>query len=345
MSRILVAMSGGVDSSVAAAILKKQGHFVAGANMLLSPEATEKDALDAKNVAEKLDIPFYIFDFREKFEQSVINPFCNSYYNGETPNPCVFCNKAIKFGMFLDKAIELGFDKISTGHYAYITEENGVFKLNRASSDKDQTYVLYNMNQHILSHTVFPLAKMDNKEEVRSIAAEVGLEIANKPDSQEICFIKDNNYAKYISERMDTEDKCGDFIDLDGNVIGRHKGIIHYTIGQRKGLGGGFAEPKFVVGINPKKNQVVLGSNNDVFSCALIGKNANYLSGNTPESPIKIHAKVRYNSPAVPATLIPDGNNVRVEFDQPERAVTPGQAVVFYDGDTLIGGATIVSKA
>lgn len=345
MSKILVAMSGGVDSSVAAAILKKQGHTVVGANMLLSPDATENDALDAKKVAEKLGIPFYIFDFKDMFEQSVINPFCGSYYKGETPNPCVLCNKAIKFGKFLDKAIELGFDKIATGHYAYIVEENGMFKLNRASSDKDQTYVLYNMNQHILSRTVFPLAKMDNKDEVRNIAAEVGLEIASKPDSQEICFIKDNNYAKYISERMNTEDKCGDFIDLSGNVIGHHKGIIHYTIGQRKGLGGGFSEPKFVVGINPQKNQVILGSNSDVFSSALIGKDANYLSGNTPESPIKVHAKVRYNSPAVPATLIPDGSNVRVEFDAPERAVTPGQAVVFYDGDTLIGGATIVSKA
>ena len=340
--RVLVAMSGGVDSSAAAAVLLERGFEVEGAMMLLSPEMNETSVADAKGVADRLGINFHLFDLRDRFAESVIEPFCDIYLQGRTPNPCVICNKHIKFGAFLDRALEMGFDAIATGHYADIRCENGVYRLCRTQSDKDQTYVLYNMTQHILTHTIFPLADISDKGVVRKIAADLGLEVSDKPDSQEICFVPDKDHARFITERRGSLSAEGDFVDLNGKPLGRHKGLINYTIGQRKGLGVSFGEPMFVTRLDAENNRVVLGRNEDCFSPALIAEQMNYISGTAPSEPLRLTAKVRYSAKDVPVILYPDGDRARIVFDRPERAITAGQAVVLYRGDEVIGGGSIV---
>lgn len=344
--RVLVAMSGGVDSSAAAALLLEQVYEVEGATMLLSPNGEGTAVSDAQAVADRLGIPFHVLDFRERFANQVIEPFCDLYLDGKTPNPCVICNRRIKFGAFLDRALDMGFDLIATGHYAQIRRgEDGRFSLHRAQSEKDQTYVLFHMTQHILAHTVFPLAEIKDKDTVRRLAAESGLSVSDKPDSQEICFVPDKNYARFITERRGVSPQEGDFVDPDGNFLGRHKGLLHYTVGQRKGLGISFGEPRFVIGMDGKSNRVILGENRDCFAPALVAEDMNYLSGQTPSQPLRLTAKVRYSAKDVPVTLYPDGFRARIVFDVPERAVTPGQAVVLYRGDEVIGGGTIVGRA
>ncbi len=340
--KVLVAMSGGVDSSAAAAVLLEQGYTVEGATMLLSPCAEEKAVSDARKVAERLGINFHVFDFRDKFSNSVIAPFSAIYCKGMTPNPCVICNKAIKFGAFLDKALEMGFDLIATGHYAKIKADNGVYSLHRAKSTKDQTYVLYNMNQHILRHVVFPLADIDDKANVRGLAQNLGLDVADKPDSQEICFIPDDDYAGFIAGQGISLPPQGNFVDLEGNVLGTHKGIVHYTVGQRKGLGISLGRPRFVVRVDAERNEVVLGDNSDTFSPALEANELNFISGSVPTQPVRLTAKVRYSAKDVPVTVFVSGDKARAIFDSPERAVTPGQAVVFYNGDEVVGGGTVI---
>ncbi|MBQ2676170.1 MAG: tRNA 2-thiouridine(34) synthase MnmA [Clostridia bacterium] len=351
--KVLVAMSGGVDSSVAAAILLEQGYEVEGVTLQIWPdidvaEATDKNCSlfsavnDAKAVAEHLGIPFHVWDFQELFCHKVINPFVDEYLKGRTPNPCIMCNKAIKFGALLDKAMEMGFDYIATGHYATIDKlENGRRALSLATTaEKDQTYVLYNLKQDQLKRILLPLGNM-YKPQVREYAKKMNIPVFNKPDSQEICFVKDNDYAGFI-EKAGYESVQGIFVDTSGNVIGKHKGITHYTIGQRKGLGMTFGKPMFVVKIKPETNEVVLGDNTDTFANELFATDINWITFESlPLKGVKCKAKIRYNGPAADATVLPCDNGVKVVFENPVRAVTPGQSVVFYDENTVIGGGII----
>ena len=342
--RVLVALSGGVDSAVAAALLLEKGYEVAGATMRLDPNSPDDATRDAREVAEKLGIPFYEFDLRDRFVQEVIEPFCDRYLEGQTPNPCVLCNRTVKFGAFWEKAKALGFEFMATGHYARVTQDETGFHLLRADSAKDQTYVLYSLTQAVLSHLLLPLGELPDKDTVRRIAAERGLAAADRPDSQEICFIPDQDYARFILERRQADIPEGDFVDPQGRVLGRHKGLIHYTIGQRKGLGIALGERRFVVTLDAANNRVVLGDDQDCFAGALEAGELNFLAGETPECPCRLTAKVRYSAQDQPITLTVRGDKALVVFDTPERAVTPGQAVVFYRGDELIGGGTILRK-
>ena len=347
--RVMIGMSGGVDSSVAAYLLKKKGYDVVGVNMKLCPDETGKEDTsikDAQKVAEKLGIPFYVLDLQEEFREKVIENFISEYTSGRTPNPCVVCNKFIKFGLFFDKAKEFDCDYIATGHYARIEkdEKNGRYLLKKGdSAKKDQTYDLYNIKQEQLKRILLPIGEYE-KDDVRALAKEIGLEVHNKKDSQEICFIKDNDYIKYLKKHMKKKVKPGNFVELDGEVIGKHKGIINYTIGQRKGLGVTFGKPMFVVDINAKDNTIVLGDNSDLFRSELIASNVNIIPFDFDEmkEPVRVEAKVRYAAKPSPATVYKiSENNIRIVFDEPQRAITKGQSVVMYDGDILVGGAVI----
>ena len=352
--RVLVAMSGGVDSSAAAALLLEQGYEVAGATMRLWPggesagengEGADAAVQDARRVAQTLGIEHFVFDFSDVFRTRVIEPFVQDYICGRTPNPCVRCNRAVKFGALLDRAREMGFDCIATGHYARIAFDasSGRWQLLRAASGtKDQTYVLYHLTQEQLAHVLFPAGGLE-KTALRAYAQRAGLDVADKPDSQEICFVPDNDYAGFIERLLpDTLPPAGDFVDLQGRVLGRHSGIYRYTVGQRKGLGITFGEPRYVVRIDAGRNEVVLGRGDEVFSGALTAGELSFLDGAPPEAPVRVTARIRYSAKDAPAllTMLPDGR-CRVEFDQLQRAVTPGQSVVFYDGDRVLGGGVI----
>lgn len=359
--KVVIGMSGGVDSSVAAALLKQQGYEVIGLTMRLwdgeeiNGEAAESTccshsaAEDARYVCYKLGIEHYVMDFRKEFEENVIDYFVGEYENGRTPNPCIACNKHLKFDAMLKKAELLGADYIATGHYARLAydESTGRHLLKRARSiQKDQTYALYSLTQSQLSKTLMPLGQLENKAETRAIAEELGLLTAKKPDSMEICFVPDKDYAAFINRRTQREMPCGDFVDTSGNVIGKHKGLIHYTIGQRKGLGMTFGKPMFVVDIKPESNSIVLGEKGSEFSSELFAEGLNFIPFEEPKTSFRVNAKVRYSAKEAPATVTVKDGVARVVFDVPQRAVTPGQAVVFYecDGDNVIGGGIISSK-
>lgn len=352
--KVMIGMSGGVDSSVAAYLLKKQGYEVIGVTMKLwqdddnnlleleggccSLSAVE----DARKVCDKLDIPFYVLNFSDVFKEKVINPFIDEYLNGRTPNPCILCNKHIKFEDFFSKARQIGCDYVATGHYAKIEFKGDRYLLKKSITDKkDQTYALYNLTQEQLKHTLLPIGEYE-KERVREIAKEIGIEVHNKPDSQEICFVKDNDYAGYVKKHSKKRIEEGYFVDTKGNVLGKHKGIIHYTIGQRKGLGIAFGKPMFVVDIDPVKNMVVLGNNEDIFKKSLIAKDVNLISIDNIDKPLRVTAKHRYSArPSLATVYKIDNNNIKIEFDEPQRAITKGQSVVMYDGDTVVGGGII----
>lgn len=335
-------MSGGVDSSVAAFLLKEKGYEVVGATMRLKngKEITK----EAEAICKYLNIPFYEFDFREIFEEKVIKYFINEYSLGRTPNPCIACNKYLKFDEFLKKAKELNAYYIATGHYAKI-EYNPNFDRylvkKSVSTDKDQTYVLYNLMQSQLKHILMPLGYYD-KVEIREIAKTIGLDVANKRDSQEICFVEDNDYIGFIKNKNISVIKPGNFIDTEGRVLGEHKGIINYTIGQRKGLGIAVGRPLYVVDIITEKNLVVLGDENQIFKNELIANNLNFILFDYLKKPIKVKAKIRYSAKEANATLIPiDDKKAKIIFEQPQRAITKGQSVVFYIEDILVGGGII----
>ncbi len=356
MAKVLVGMSGGVDSSVAAKVLKDSGYDVTGVTlkMFASEDIIEtqtrtccslSDVEDARAVAYKLGFEHLVFNFRDVFGEFVIDKFIDSYVSGRTPNPCIECNRHIKFDKMLKRAEELGFDYIATGHYALkeYDEETGRWYLKRpADRSKDQTYVLYSLTQHQLEKTLFPLCGYE-KTEVRKIAEEAGLVNSRKPDSQDICFVPDGKYAEFIKKHTDKGSTEGNFTDLQGNVLGKHTGIINYTIGQRKGLGIALGKPAFVVKKDVESNTVVLGSNEDLFTSELIAEDVNFMSVAGIDGEKRVTAKPRYNCADSPATIsmLPDGR-VKVVFDTPQRAVTSGQAVVFYDGDKVLGGGTIV---
>ncbi|MFU0800298.1 MAG: tRNA 2-thiouridine(34) synthase MnmA [Xylanivirga thermophila] len=352
--KVVLGMSGGVDSSVAAYVLKEQGYDVIGITMDLNPKDADfeereggccslSSVNDARRVADRLDIPYYVLNFKDRFEEQVINYFVDEYLAGRTPNPCIACNKYIKFDAFLKRAHELGAKYVATGHYAKIEkdEKSKRYILRRSIDDKkDQTYVLYNMTQYQLAHTLIPLGGY-TKDEVRKIADKIGLVVANKPDSEEICFIPDNNYGRFIEKKVPDGVKPGYFIDSEGNILGEHKGIVHYTIGQRKGLGISFGKRVFVQDIIPDKNLVVLGDEEDIFKKRLYATDVNIIPYEKLEDKINITAKIRYGAKEAAAVIWPHHDGVMVEFDTPQRAITKGQSVVFYDGDIVVGGGII----
>ena len=341
--KALVAMSGGVDSSVCAYLAQKKGYECIGATMILcKKEASSSDARDAAAVCQKLGIPHYTFDMTEQFHKMVVEKFVSDYEMGATPNPCIECNKYLKFGLLFEKAKELGCDTIVTGHYARTWQTDNGFELMKAVDvSKDQSYVLYSIPKEMLKNVYFPLGEI-TKKEARDIAAQMNFVTAHKSDSQDICFVPDGDYAKVISEVSGKEYPEGNFVDVNSNVLGTHKGIIRYTVGQRKGLGIAFGKPMYVKDKKVDTNEVVLASNEELFSDTLIAKDCNFLF-DTAESKIKAKAKIRYNQQEQPATVfVKDSKTAEIVFDEPQRAIAKGQAVVIYDGDRVLGGGTIV---
>ena len=339
--KVLLGMSGGVDSSAAAIVLQEQGYEVVGVTMQLFGKS-EQNIIDAKNVCDHLGIEHYTIDFSDEFLNTVITDFLEQYKNGKTPNPCIVCNKHLKFGKMMEEAEKRGAKYIATGHYANIEFDGNEYFLEKSEADtKDQTYVLYNLNQDLLSHTLFPLGKFHSKDEIRQLAEKAGLNTAMKPDSQEICFIPDNDYARFIEKKIG-KFKEGNIVDKNGEILGRHKGIIHYTVGQRKGLGISSQTPLFVIEINKDRNEIIVGNEECLYSKELIAENINYISGLTPNKEFDCKAKIRYAAKEVPCTVYPlNDNKAKVVFEEPQKAVTPGQSVVLYKGNRIIGGGII----
>ena len=356
--RVVVGMSGGVDSSVAALLLKEQGYDVIGVTMQIWQDETPSCQAenggccglsaveDARRVAEVLDIPYYVMNFKAEFQKSVIDYFVAEYLRGHTPNPCIACNRYVKWEALLQRSLEIGAEYIATGHYARIDRlENGRYAIrNSVTAAKDQTYALYNLTQEQLAHTLLPVGEYV-KDEIRQMAAEAGLPVAAKPDSQEICFVPDDDYAGFIER--ETSGKVpgpGNFVTADGKVLGTHKGITHYTIGQRRGLELPMGERVFVTEIRPETDEVVIGRNEDVFTDKVLCDKVNYMSVDGLEAPRRVLAKIRYNHKGEYCTIEKrsDGKVLCI-FEKPVRAATPGQAVVFYEDGYVLGGGTIVS--
>ncbi len=353
--KALIAMSGGVDSSVAAYLTKQAGFDCIGVTMRLydnAPDAeTEtntccslEDVEDARSVARRLGMPFYAFNFKSDFREKVIHKFIRCYECGLTPNPCIDCNRHLKFDHLLRRGLELGCNFVVTGHYAQIRRDDrtGRYLLYKAADlSKDQSYVLYTLTQDQLAHILFPLGGL-SKADTRTIAEEQGFINARKHDSQDICFVPDGDYAAFMERYTGKDYPAGDFLDLDGNIVGTHQGAVRYTLGQRKGLGLAMGKPVYVCAKDMEKNTVTVGPNEALYSASLLADEWNWFPFARLEEPIRVTAKARYNQPPHPATVYPEENGTaRVVFDTPQRALTPGQAVVLYDGDLVVGGGTI----
>ncbi|MDR4510071.1 MAG: tRNA 2-thiouridine(34) synthase MnmA [Candidatus Brocadiaceae bacterium] len=351
-TKVVVAMSGGVDSSVAAHLLAEEGYEVIGLFMRLGIEKLNiltntktccslEDADDAHAVADQLGIQFHVLNFKEAFDR-IINTFCAEYLNGRTPNPCIMCNQDLKFGKLLHFAKMLNADFVATGHYARIEKSNKRYLLKKGADEtKDQSYVLFTLHQGQLSKTLFPLGRA-TKDSVRKMARDLNLKTKDKPESQDICFVLDNNYHSIVKERLGSAIAPGEIKDTRGKTLGKHHGIPFFTIGQRKGLGVALGSPRYVIDIDPQKNVVVIGKGDELMENELIASAVNWISIDQLNSPLEIQAKIRYHHTPAPAVVYPHGpDTVRVLFKEPQKAITPGQAVVFYDHDTIVGGGWI----
>lgn len=356
MKKALIAMSGGVDSSLAAKIIKDMGYDCIGCTMKLYTNedigisrghtcCSLDDVEDARQVARTIGIPYYVFNFTDDFKDKVIKRFISSYEHGITPNPCIDCNRYMKFDKLYQRAVILDCDYIVTGHYARIVESDGEYLLKKAVDEtKDQSYVLYSMTQQQLAHTLFPLGDM-RKTDVRLLAEQNGFINANKPDSQDICFVPDGDYGAFLERTTGKAYREGNFVDTSGNIIGRHKGTVHYTVGQRKGLGIALGKPMYVKQIDTANNTVMLAEDEQLYEDTLTADDFNWISGRAPDSEFKCKAKIRYRHREQTATVYPlSDKTVGVVFDIPQRAITPGQAVVLYDGDVVLGGGRIMTK-
>lgn len=346
---VAVAMSGGVDSSLTAAVLLEQGYNVFGVTMTLSDDSREKGGstaiCDAKRVADELGIEHHVANYHAGFKQDVISYFINEYANGRTPNPCVVCNNKIKFGRLLKDCLAMGADYVATGHYArkIVDEKTGKHLIVKAvDKHKDQSYVLYTLDQFAISHFLFPMGD-HSKEVTRKMAEDRGLVTAHKPESQEICFVPNDDYKAYLKQKAPEIFKPGDIVDVSGKVLGRHEGIPYYTIGQRKGLGIAAEHPLYVIELDVKNNRVIVGGNEDVFAKGLIARDMHFITKDSFDEPFRTSGKIRYGKREALCTVSPlnGGRDAEIIFDEPQRAVTPGQSVVFYDGDILVGGGRI----
>lgn len=347
--RVLLGMSGGVDSSVSALLLKEAGYEVIGATLELfagSSCCNINTYIDAKNVCNSIGIPHFTYDYKDEFRKYVIDDFIDCYANCKTPNPCIECNKYMKFGFMYEKAKQLDCNYIATGHYAK-TEYSNEYKrwvLKKSNAGKkDQSYVLWNIPKDLLSHVLFPLADFGDKDQIREIARKNNLKVANKPDSEDICFVPDGNYKKFLENNSNIKPKKGNIVNSKGQVLGTHMGLYNYTIGQRKGLGISNSVPLFVLGFNKAKNEVIVGEENELYKKEIIVSDFNLLLVDEIDSWMDVEVKTRYSSKVARAKILKEDNNIKVVFDEPQRAITKGQSAVFYVNDIVLGGGKIIS--
>ncbi len=345
--KVLLGMSGGVDSSVSALILKKQGYEVIGASLQLlqDTEFNTNTFLDAKNVCDFIGISHFSYDYKKEFKKHVIDDFIECYEACKTPNPCIECNKYMKFGVMYEKAKELGCNYIATGHYAKTeySEKYGRWVLKKSNAGKkDQSYVLWNIPKDLIEHILFPLSDFETKDEIREIARQNNLNVANKPDSEDICFIPEGNYKKFLENNSKIKPKKGNIVNSKGQIMGKHTGLYNYTIGQRKGLGISNPTPLFVLGFNKEKNEVIVGEEKELYKKEITVTNINLLLIDDIEEEIEVNVKTRYSSIEAKAKIHKEGNNIKVIFNEEQRAITPGQSAVFYVDDIVLGGGKIV---